>query len=348
MYDTDNFIAVFSRDPALSTGNIAFARYAFNAGGPPTAGSAPNTLSDFTATTGSQSNPRITSDYNGLTFVVWTDFPTISTENHIYGKFLSAQTPQAPAFRINSTQSGSQSLPSTGMNASGEAVVAWEGNVNQPGLSDSNGIATQLLQNPLNLQEVDPLSPIAQQEIQAGGQFLDVPTNITFPAVAISTSGSTIQAVSIRDAVNGGSPLKYIEIQDATGVDFNLTVQASDFFAQADNRPYITNEAHFKVRNWDQDTTDVDNAVACGGDALVCFQTIESSVIATAFTLGTETESFTYVNTQKVLAEKTGTVASEIGIWRIFPEFQITVPSLIPPGVHEAVITFTLTGCKKS
>ncbi|HMR00964.1 MAG TPA: hypothetical protein PKA32_01105, partial [Candidatus Gracilibacteria bacterium] len=326
--------------------------YAFSAGGPTSAGL------HYPLTQYSQAEARdfatsIAADINSNQFlVVWGDSPA-TAEDMIFGQFLQFTgggtygfEPFGPTFRINSTINSGQILPSADINQRGQTAVAWEGNFESTGGNDSSTAIYQLLQSPLVLLGVDKFEPVAQQEVQAGGQFLDVPTSVTFPSVPVNITQDTVQEISVRDAIYGGD-VKYVEIQDATGVDFTLTIQADDFFAAADGKAYIKNDEHFRVKNWDNDLTDID-AGDCDDtntptDADFCFQTVESTNTPTAFTLNPATQNYTFIDTQKVLAEKTGTTNNEIGRWRIFPEFEITVPPFIAPGTHSAEITFTLT-----
>ena len=326
--------------------------YAFYGGGPVSAGLR-YPLTQYSQAEARDFATTIAADTNSLQFlVVWGDSP-ISAEDMIYGQFLQFTgggtygfEPFGPTFRINSTINSSQILPSVDMNERGQASVAWEGNFESTGGNDSSITIYQLLQSPLVQLGADKFEPLAQQEVQAGGQFLDVPTNITFPSVPVDITQDTVQEISVRDAIYGGD-VKYVEVQDATGVDFTLTIQADDFFAAADRKAYIKNDEHFRVKNWDNDLTDIDvgdcDDTNTPTDADLCFQTVESTNTPTAFTLNAATQSYTFIDTQQVLAEKTGTTNNEIGRWRIFPEFEITVPPFIAPGTHSAEITFTLT-----
>ncbi|MEZ4087390.1 MAG: hypothetical protein R3B71_03580 [Candidatus Gracilibacteria bacterium] len=326
--------------------------YAFNAGGP-VSGGLHYSLTQYSQAEARDFATAIAADTNSNQFlVVWGDSPA-TAEDMIFGQFLQFTgggtygfEPFGPTFRINSTINSGQILPSADINQRGQTAVAWEGNFESTGGNDSSTAIYQLLQSPLVLLGVDKFEPVAQQEVQAGGQFLDVPTNVTFPSVPVDITQNTVQEVSVRDAIYGGD-VKYVEIQDATGVDFTLTIQADDFFAAADGKAYIKNDEHFRVKNWDNDLTNID-AGDCDDtntptDADLCFQTVESTNTPTAFTLNPATQSYTFIDTQKVLAEKTGTTNNEIGRWRIFPEFEITVPPFIAPGTHSAEITFTLT-----
>lgn len=350
---TDDYVVTYTDLTSGSTADAYGRTYQFGGGGPTSAGTAFD-LTQFPASTDSESATAIAGDPSNDRFLaVWGDIPTPSTDDAIFGQFFNFTgaggtnvTRFGPTFRINSTLDSNQILPAVDMNNAGQISVAWEGNYDQSGTTDANGTIYQILQDPQNQQAVLELTPTAQQEIQAGGQFLDVPTTISFPDVALSATDSTVQEVSVRDATYGGD-VKYVEIQDATGVDFTFTVQADDFFAVADGKSYIKNDQHFRVKNWDNDLTDI-NAGDCDNtttptDADMCFTTVESTVTPTAFTLNSATQNFVFADSQVVLAEKQGTTDNEIGRWRIYPTFEITVPPLIPPGVHNAEITFTLT-----
>lgn len=363
----DQFIITYSKDISLSSGNVYAVRYQFTpntplpapTGNPPISLTSEFLVSQYVSSTGAQAYSKVAGDKTNAQFlIVWTDFPGATAENHIFGQFYhiigSEPVSFGPSFRINSTQEGDQTFPSVDLNDTGRAVIAWEGNINQPGLTDSNGIATQLIQNPLNTQTVATLNPVCAQEIQAGVRLLVVPENISFPDINLSTTEPQTQTVSIRDTTYGGHHSdpeydgKYIEVQDALGGDFTLTVQTNDFISANDNKSYIKSNEHFKVRNWDQDLTGVNNPTNCDGDPDLCFTTETCSNPNTLFSLSSETTDFVFTNIQKVLAtrnvdEGNPEQNAEIGRWKFYPEFEITTPPIIPPGEHSADITFTLT-----
>lgn len=350
---SDDYVVTYTEITSGSTADVYGITYQFGGGGPTSAGTRFN-MTQFPPTTDTEFSTAVTGDPSNDRFLaVWNDAPTVSANDVIFGQFYNFTgsggtnvTTFGPTFRVNSTLSGNQILPTVNMNGSGQISVAWEGNYDQGGTTDTNGVIYQILQDPQNQQTVLELTPTAQQEIQAGGQFLDVPTTISFPDVALSATDSTVQTVSVRDATYGGDT-KYVEIQDATGVDFTFTVQTGDFFSTADGKSYIKNDQHFRVKNWDNDLTNI-NAGDCDNastptDPDMCFTTVESTVTPTAFTLNNTTQNFGFADSQVVLAEKQGTTDNEIGRWRIYPKFEITIPPLIPPGIHSAQITFTLT-----
>lgn len=350
---SDDYVVTYTESILGGALNIYGRTYEFGASGPTNAGTRFD-VTQYPRSTTTETATSIAGDISNDRFLVtWSDTPIVSTDDAIFGQFYNYTaaggtnvSTYGPTFHINSTLTGNQGIPAVAMNEAGQAIVGWEGNHDQGGTTDANAAIYQLLQDPQNPQAVLELNPTAQQEIQAGGQFLDVPSTISFPDVALSATDPTVQEVSVRDATYGGDT-KYVEIQDATGVDFTFTVQADDFFAAADGKSYIKNDQHFRVKNWDNDLTDI-NAGDCDNattptDPDECFQTIESTVTPTAFTLNSATEDFVFADSQVVLAEKQGTTDNEIGRWRLFPEFEITVPPLIPPGAHNAEITFTLT-----
>lgn len=394
--DNDTYLLAYSYAAGETYGTINGKIIGFNAGGNPT-DDGEFLSTQYAHTDGAQSNSKLVADKsNNSALLVWTDFPISSGENHIFGQFYSTITATpvqfGPSFRINSTQENSQSIPAVGMNETGQVVITWEGNVDQPSNIDTAGLGTQLLQNPLNIQSVDPLTQTAQQEITAGARFLSVPGTITFQAVNLSTIDNQTQSVSVRSNVDdnacnaapcgsnvcdggvacvgdscvgdsacicasascGGDTLKYIEIEDASGVqNFTLSVQSSDFISVQDNVAHIKNNQHFWVKNWDNSnfgTGSCDDpscaaitAGTCGSDPDTCFLTVQSSQDTTGFSLHSETTNFALVNAQKTLATKDDGGTQEVGKWRIFPEFKITIPPVIPPGNHSATITFTLT-----
>jgi len=80
---------------------------------------------------------------------------------------------------------------------------------------------------------------------------------------------------------------------------------------------------------------------------LTCFKTVSSSLgeNETTATLSNDTETFKSLDQSRTLFTKPATDPAnpvEIGKWRIYPEFQLTIPPIIPTGNHTATITFTL------
>jgi len=281
---------------------------------------------------------------SGDFFVVWNDL--YAEETHVYGQFYdytdNATLPAAygPVFQINSTEDGFQTIPSAALNQEGHVIISWEGNVYQPDNIDDHGIATQLLNSPFSTFSPENLLTTCSQEITNGNRTLMVPDNIIFPAVNVSTSEDQTNAVSIRD---GGATLDYIEITDELGSPFDLTVTASDLFSDTDNRSYIKNEQHFKIRNWDQNTLETEPA--CGTDPDKCFKIQSCSLPElTTFSLNSTTADFVTLDQPRTLATKNTNVENpiEIGKWTIYPELQITIPKFTPAGNHIGTITFTL------
>jgi hypothetical protein len=278
-------------------------------------------------------------------FVVWTDLPNDLEENQIYGRYFEyssgggtfgSYTPFGPAFRVNSTQAGSQSLPAVGMNTKGDVAVAWEGNF-VGASSDSNGAVLQGLINPLYAPAYPQLQPEAEQQIIGGGKTLTVPSSITYPAGQVNTANVTTKQMSIRDPVNGGADNKFIEIQDLDGAGFTLSVMLnSDFMLGA--VPYILRSDAF-IRSWDRSDTETDSG--CSVTAVsTCFLTENDSADPGTFSLNSETEDFASLETQRILATKTSD--HEIGKWKLYPEFKLNIPARTPPGNHTTTITFSL------
>ncbi len=330
--------------------NIYAKRYDFNASGAPT-----TVDSQFAVSTGpnADSGPQIygkvaADTQTGNFLVVWTDFPDVLENNQIYGQYyeyVAATTGGlsafGPNFRINSTQSGSQSIPAAGMNDKGTAAVAWEGNVNQPGFIDTNGVAIQRLYDALYEPPYPALQPSAEQVITGGGRTLSVPASIQYPAATVSTTSTTTVQSSIRDATNGGSPIKYIEATDLDGAPFTISaVINNDFMLTPPGTTSYIPKTAASIRNWDQSTTDTDTA--CGpASPLTCVLTINSTARETTFQLSDTSESFVSLDTQRDMANKSG--EHEIGKWRFYPDFKLDIPALTPPGNHTTSIIFSLT-----
>lgn len=342
----DDFIVVYNTDITSVKGS----RYTFDALAGGDGNQDPDLDENFTisqaynSVSGTDSSVKISAYPTTISdqqqfLVVWQlEYP--DTYRHILGQYLdysgSSILPFGPSFRINTSRVSDSVLPDVGYNRYGLGIVAWEGESS----TDTWGVQYQLIQNPETMEEMAPLEPVCRQQISAGGLTMSAPTSIAFPDVSVSATDTEVQDISVRDTTYGGD-IKYVEVQDATGLDFTLSVQVSDFIADADGKTYMSADEHFKVKNWDGSTTATN--VNCAAETpLNCFLTENSTYTPTAFSLSSETDDYVFADTQKVLATKTGTAQSEIGRWKIYPQFQITVPPIIPAGLHEATITFTL------
>ncbi len=349
----NQFIMAYTEaDSSFTTANMIATRYQFNGSGSATEIDAPFTVSTFTDPSGPQVYGKVASDStNGTFLVTWTDLPSVLEDNQIYGQLytyldsaIGGIAPFGSIFFINSTQAGSQTLPSASMNSSGTTLVGWEGNfqdvVGTSGAGDdSAGAVTQVLRNPLYADPYPELQPEAQQEILAGGRTLNVPSDINFPNATVNTASATSVDVSIRDNTLGEpDPIQYIEFEDLDGVASVISVSASDFILASDSQVYIEATA-MAVKNCDQDLV---------SDGL-CISTINGDPAAFDLsnaetaddTAGTDVfYNFTSSLEQKTLGTKSG---SGIGKWRFFPEFRLTIPAITPPGDHNATVTFSLT-----
>lgn len=353
----DQFLITYTTD--TGTQSIWTSRFDF------ALGSTPTLLDEFEVTPSThQTNPtnsKIVSDLtNGDILIVWYDTPEtplLDTDDNIYGLFYEYQsavlppTQYGPIFQINSTISNYQLLPSVGMNSGGHITVAWEGNIDQPAQTDTYGIANQILHSPFITLTAGELAAICEQQVTTGVRTLTVPNTIYFPILDVSTTEEQTNQISIRatdDAscggICGGDIIKYIEVTDESGADFDLTVTASDFISASDQKTYIKADQHFKVRNYDQITSD-DLTADCGIDPEMCFAIIQCSIPeVTTFRLDPSTENFVTMDQNRTLATKRGTTnnPAEVGAWRFYPEFELTIPKIIPAGEHAGTITFTI------
>lgn len=337
-------------------------------------GSTPTLVDEFEITptiyqTTYPTNPRIAGVLGAGDFIiVWSDEPTEPTDDNIYGVFYeyidTVTTPvqHGPIFQINSTITGNQTIPSVGMNEEGHTIVGWEGNVDQPGNTDTYGIATQTIHSPFITLTADELATFCEQQVTSGIRTLITPDTIRLPIVAVSTTSDQTNQISIRAQDNGlcgnigdtflpcgGQGIKYIEITDESGQDFDLTITASDFISASDQKSYIKADQHFRIRNFDQDFDILkDNEIinpACATDPDKCFEITECSIPElTTFSLDSSTETFVSLDQNRTLAVKRGTIENpaEVGTWRIYPEFELTIPKIIPTGNHVGTITFTI------
>jgi hypothetical protein len=89
---------------------------------------------------GLQDRPRVASDAAGDSVVVWESDGQDGDGLGIFAqRFNSAGVPQGNEFQVNTTTAGTQESPAVAMDASGNFVVAWDGN----GPGDSQGIFAQ-------------------------------------------------------------------------------------------------------------------------------------------------------------------------------------------------------------
>jgi len=356
----NEFVVTYEQDD--SAGERVMAKtYNFNTGNP---------IQNITISTCtsfcSDTNPKVAAmpsgynGYDGATLFAWDTTPD-GTDDNVYGALWwyddsgNSFAQFSPNFRISSTQNGNQFLPSVDMNNYGDIIVGWEGEWESvPNASsiqtDTEASVSQLLYNPIYAEPLPSLEPSAQQQVEQGGRTISVPDALVFPSVNVNLATSTTQTVSIRDAQNGGcstSPTldctdpasKFIQVDDLDGLPFTLTIVAdTDFVNDADGQTYITRN-DFSVRNWDQDPTSTPDE--CGDDPVFCFETVNPvpPPVAPTFALDASTTTFQPLNTSRTLATKTG---NDIGSWKIYPDWQLTIPALTPPGTHSTTITVTL------
>jgi hypothetical protein len=343
----DQFLVVYSKtDASLSFGETWAKRYSFSeSGNPAIVDEAFKAGGGAGAQLGKQGYVRITSDIdNGDFLLTWSNLD--ETTSDVYGQFYEYRDPGpgglsafGPVFRINSTL-GDANFPGIGMINSGKAAIVWEGNVSQPSNIDSNGVAIQHLYNPLYTPPYPALAPSAEQVITGGGRTMAVPDSIQYPASTVSTSNATSVQTSIRDAVDGGSPLKYVEVTDLDGASFSISIVINDDFllSPPGTTSYIPNSSA-EIRNWDQDITDTDTG--CGPSTpLICVKTINSSAETTSFQLDASSDEYVTLDTQRILINKSAD--HEIGKWRFYPQFKLNIPARTPPGSHTATIYFSL------
>jgi hypothetical protein len=287
---------------------------------------------------------RITGSDNSF-LVTWTDFPGALEDNQIFGRFFEFQpngsygdyVPFDHSFRINSTQAGSQTLPSAGMNSMGEVVVGWEGNYSGDSGMDANAAIWQRLTNPLYAESFPRLQPSAQQTIEGGEKTLTVPASISFGTASVNAQSNTTESMAIRDVTD---PINYIEISDLDGAAFNLSVVINDDFllTPPGTTSYIP-KANASIKNWDGNTTDT-NAGCNPSAPLFCFLTLNTASAPTSFALNSDTENYAALDQQRILVSKTND--HEIGKWRIYPQLRLNIPARTPPGTHTTTITFSL------
>lgn len=357
---TDNqFVVTYTEYKSIEKGigHINLQTYSFNENGIPNMIGDPIQVDESSDKKNSAGYAKVASDNgNGSFLIVWTDFPATLEDNDIYGKFYTVDSSNkssvsefGSAFKINSTQAGSQTLPSVDLNDFGQAIVGWEGNfennTDTKPTSDNQGIIVQTLANPLYNEPHSELQPEARQEVRAGGRTLTVPNTINFPSATVNTSMASEVAVSVRDdhlvTPNCDSiATPCIEFEDLDGVPSVITVSTGDFTLESDGKTYIY-ATDMGVKNCDADvSTDPSCIVTLYGnekDFTLDPSTSDDNSMPPGsdifYTFGSDTE-------QKTLATKNGSL---LGKWRFFPKFQLTIPAITPPGNHSGTITFSLT-----
>ena len=124
----------YNQDAAGATG--VYSRI-FNAGGSPSTGE----IAVNTTTASDQDNPKTTTLANGDYIVTWESYNQDSSNTYgIYARQFAANgTPRGSEYRVNTTITGSQELPSIAALADGGYIIAWDG----VGAGDTQGIFTQ-------------------------------------------------------------------------------------------------------------------------------------------------------------------------------------------------------------
>jgi hypothetical protein len=160
-----------------------------------------------------QRRPAIASDADGDFVVVWESALQDGNGYGIYAqRYNRAAIPQGPEFRVNATTSLSQTEPSVAMDADGNFVVVWSGNVPL----DSNGIA---------MQRFNALGVPQGGEVRVNTFTTSVQDQ---PAVAMDANGNFVVVWS-RAGV-GAQPQIFAQRFNAAGVQ-----QGSEFVVETDS-----------------------------------------------------------------------------------------------------------------
>ncbi len=160
-------------------------------------------------------------------------------------------------------------------------------------------------------------------DIIGGGYKIYGPNTIILPPKPAAFEEQTTRA-DIRTQVTPDQNIpNYIEIADENGGnEFDLNVHASGF-----SGPAKINNSNFFLKNCDYP------------ESQECITPIEGET--EWLNLATATENFAAFGTDPLpLARGSGTAP---GKWRIYPSFQLNIPSGTPPGQYSATITFTIS-----
>lgn len=333
---------------ALTASTIKMARLTFDGSGDP----ATIVDSDLTASTltGASLYSRISSDLTNGTFLV---AGSDNADSRISGQIFKYNNITAgglaafgPLFFINSTIDGSRGTPSVDLNNATNGMIAgWDGkfetNVGAPSIGDDNaGAIIQPLFNPLFVASSPELNPEIDQVVNAGGRVLSVPDAMTFPNAIISNPlEAATSTVSLRgNTLPDPDPIQYIEFIDLDGTPAVITVSSENFIRTSDLISYIS-ATNLAVKNCDQDvSTNALCKTTLNGEAgdfhLDTTPTADNTADTDVY------YSFSSELDQKTLATKTG---GNLGKWRFFPKFKLTIPASTPAGDHTTTITFSLT-----
>jgi hypothetical protein len=119
-----DFVVVWSSNVADGDGYGIFGRRYASSGAPLTSEFRVNT-----ATAGSQSSPRVSSNRTGAFAVVWAG-PDAGGHDGIFGRlYTAAGTPVAQEFRVSEQTSGVRNEPAVAMSPTGEVLVTWTNGV---------------------------------------------------------------------------------------------------------------------------------------------------------------------------------------------------------------------------
>ena len=95
-------------------------------------------------TAGNEGKPDLAIATSGDFVVVWESNDTSANGKDIYFQQYDANgIEQGIATRVNTTVTGDQNAPAIAIKSDGGSVVVWDGNGNQPGQADGNGIFLQ-------------------------------------------------------------------------------------------------------------------------------------------------------------------------------------------------------------
>jgi len=335
--------------------NIMAARFVGNFYG----GSATNTDGNIVVYPGSTVEntgsyfSKIAADANGGTFLVtWTKNFEDVNHTEINGKFFEAEAGFSNfgiGFTINSTPNGNQYLPDVDMNSAGKAIVSWDGAYIPSGINVNNdGAVFQILKNPTYVETLPELPTAAQITITQGGKTLTIPSHIDFPIIQATPSRETDVVRHIDENPAPGQP-PYFQIEDlggnstTCGTDpcYSVVINSTDFsFSDpATGQIYTIPASNIYVRNFDRDHAGVVSSGECGTpDATKSFIALYGN--PEDFSLDPSTCDFTSLEGQKTLLDKISNTSDTAKIlW--FPEFEIKIPPLTPPGIYSGTITVT-------
>lgn len=176
---------------------------------------------------GSAGKPDVAVSNSGDFVVVWESNDNSGNGNDIYFQIYNADgTERGNATRVNTTLAGNQNAPSVVMKPDGGFVVIWDGNGDQPGESDNDGIF---------LQQYD-----AQALPQGGETRVNSNNRVESDAdIAMNANGDFVIAWASDDTGANTDVEIYLQRFDSSGTAQGIEIRANTTTDQNQFAPAI-------------------------------------------------------------------------------------------------------------